>query len=138
MYDLFADGRSLSGGPSLESARLAAPAPTRAYPMSFQIIERLLLIAPAAAAPGFSIGAMGSADRLGLPAVVGIIALGLATIGVATGIARVVWKWIVAKQQLSVGRRALYGALALGGIYSVAFIVMIAILVAVVGQSRAP
>jgi hypothetical protein len=136
-FDLFADGRSLSGGPPLEAARQAAPTQSRPYPTSFQIIDRTLLIAPAAAAPGFSVGAMGGADRLGIPAVIAIIVLGLIAIGIATGIARVVWKRIVAKEHLTVRMRTLYGGLALAGTYAVAFGTMLFGLVALIGTGGA-
>jgi hypothetical protein len=137
-FDLFADGRSLSGGPSLDATRLAAPTPSHAYPMSFQIIDRLLLIAPAAAAPGFSIGVLGNADRIGLPSAAAIIAVGLVAIGIATGIARIAWKWVASNDYLGIGMRTLYGGLALAAIYTIAFIAMIGIWVALIGQSHAP
>jgi hypothetical protein len=119
-YDLFANGRSLSNGGSLEDARERAPAPGEAYPEAFKVIDMILRVAPAAAAPGIAVGVSGGRGGLAWPAVLGIVILMLATVAVATVIAAGVWARIRTDARRSVRARTILGGATVIGIYAVA------------------
>lgn len=119
-YDLFANGRSLSEGTSLAEARARAPAPGEAYPQAFQVIDMILRIAPATAAPGIAVGVSGGGGELGWAAVAGLVILILATMALATLVAARAWARIRADARRSVRARTILGGSAVVGSYVVA------------------
>jgi hypothetical protein len=126
-YDLFADGRSLSDGSSLVETRARAPAPGETYPQAFQVIDMILRIAPAAAAPGIAVGVSGGGSELGWPAVAGLVILMLATMAVATLVAARAWARIRADDRRSVRTRTILGGSAVVGSYVVALVLTLGV-----------
>jgi hypothetical protein len=121
IYDLFADGRSLSGGASLEMTRSRAPAPGTSYPSSFRVIDVIYVIAPAAAASSASITIARSADKLGWQTTITLIAGLLAALIAAGAIGVRIWSRVRADTSRSVTRRATLGAIVALACYGAAF-----------------
>lgn len=124
-FDLFSNGVSLTDGTTLEAARLRALTP--AYPGVFRVIDMVLRIVPAAAAPGLIIGITRRGDDIGQDAtttVVLLIALFGAVLG-GTIVAGWAWAKIRKNAKLSVRRRAATGGAAILGSYAAAFVVAI-------------
>ena len=127
LYDLFAEGRSLSGGASLELTRANAPAPGTAYPTSFKVIDIIYRIAPAAAVPGLSIGIARAADQLGWQVMIAMLAGLLATMLTAGAIGVRTWSRVRADTGRSTPRRAAIGAIVAITCYGAAFTAWLAI-----------
>lgn len=119
--DLFTDGRSLSGGRSLAQTRAEAPTPRTVYPNAFRVVDMALYVTPGAAAPGMSIGLANAMETLGVSTVIAIGAVLLGALGLAVGVARVLWSRIRADASRSVRRRAALGRAVLVGSYGAAF-----------------
>jgi hypothetical protein len=62
--DLFNDGQSLSGGPSLAQTQHDAPHPGDVYPGAFRLVDMVLYFTPAAAAPGMFVGLGNASTKL--------------------------------------------------------------------------
>lgn len=120
-YDLFVDRRSLSGGPSLELTRAQAPAPGTAYPTSFQVVDAIYLVTPAAAASGLSVGVARSADELGWQTMLVLLAGMLAALVAARAIGIRTWSRVRVDASRSVNRRAALGAIIAVACFSAAF-----------------
>lgn len=126
-YDLFVNGRSLSEGTSLAEARARAPAPGEAYPQAFQVIDMILRVAPASAAPGIAVGVSRGGDELGWAGVAGLVILILATMALATLVAARAWARIRADARRSVRARTMLGGGAVVGSYVVALLLTLGV-----------
>ena len=119
-YDLFAEGRSLSGGASLELTRAHPPLPGTAYPSSFRTVDMIFAITPAAAVPGLMAGVGASIDHLGWLTAIALVASLLAVMTAARGVGARTWSRVRMDVSRSVTRRAAYGALVASACYGTA------------------
>jgi hypothetical protein len=120
--DLFVDGRSLSGGPSLADLRSSASDSRTVYPNAFRVVDATLSITPAAAGPAMFVGLSNSLEALGLSTVVAIGAVLLGSLGLAVAFTRSAWKNIRADETRSIRKRAAIGWGLLIGSYGAAFV----------------
>jgi hypothetical protein len=118
-YDLFANGRSLSGGPSLAQTRAATPAPGEIYPPAFQNVDAALRIIPAAGAPAMVAGLAGGTHTNWLVAGELLVVYLMSTALAMTFAARA-WGRIKADGSRSVRARILLGSSAIAGIFVLA------------------
>jgi hypothetical protein len=103
--DLFAGGRSLSDGGSIEQARARAPKAGGAYPKAFRGIDLMLRGVPASASLGLFGGLSGAADELGWPKMISLWTAMLILFSIATLTATRVWAKIRADETRSVSER---------------------------------
>ena len=124
-FDLFWNGVSLTDGTTLEAARLRALTP--AYPAAFRVIDMVLRIVPAVAAPGLLIGLTRRGQDLGQGATTTFVLLVALFGGLLGGTMVAGWAWAKIRKnaKLSVRRRAASGVAAILGSYAMVFVVAI-------------
>lgn len=126
-YDLFVNGRSLSGGLSLEETRAATPAPGEIYPPAFQNVDIVLRIIPAVAGVSL-VGALGEGSHINWLVTGGLVAVNLATTLLAMALAARIWGHIKADASRSVRMRILLGSCAIAGCFVLALAITIGML----------
>ncbi len=120
--DLFNDGQSLSGGPSLAQTRDDAPHPGDVYPNAFRLVDLVLYITPGAAAPALFVGLGNASANLDGSTLAAIGAVLLGALALAVAVTRYAWVRIRTDASQSVGRRAALGWAVLLATYGVAFV----------------
>jgi hypothetical protein len=101
------------------------------------VIETVLRVAPAAAAPGLALAMTRRAESWGWPATIGIIAVMILAVALATQLGGWAWRRIRARGDWSVARRALTGSGAIAASF-VGMLVAAFAVTAAVGGSISP
>ncbi len=82
-YDVFEDGKSLSGREPLAEVRLRRSTPRKRYPLGFTVIDTVVRVTPWAAAPAFIFGLV-RGNPLGLPRTITLLLLVLGALALAS------------------------------------------------------